>query len=224
MKSIALLLAISLLAPVASAQDPVLVCVRSADGSCVWVNQDELPQASPVPPAPLPPQDEQALNRANLETEVWFDWRADSTEVDPLVGQPGVCARTAGRARYRFAMAMQSGDLNKILESYDWRGKSSADAEHLSDRLAALPRNGAWERSVVSGWTGEDPDASPLAADHWRWNVGGQLTYFNMRKVDDCWFIAFGDPPGMHEIVRRQREAEKARQEPTVEEPGVYQF
>lgn len=216
-----LLLALILLASPAVAQDPVLVCVRAEDGTCIWVNQDQLPQASPVPPPPTPPHDEQALNGAGLETEVWFDWQSDRSEVDPLLGKPGTCARTPARARYRFEMAMQSGDLNKLIETYDWRGKKTADAERITDRLTSLPRNGLWERSVVSGWSGPDAEVSSLAATHWRWNAGQQVAYFRMRKVDDCWFVAFGDQPAASIIVRRQRQAERPA---NVEEPGVYEF
>lgn len=216
-----LLLMLALLAAPAVAQDPVLVCVRAEDGTCIWVSQDELPQASPVPAPPSPPQDERALNGAGLETEVWFDWQADRSEVDPSLGKPGTCARTAGRARYRFEMAMQSGNLNKVIESYDWRGKKTADAERITERLGMLPRNGVWERSVVSGWAGTDGEASSLASTHWRWNAGQHVAYFRMRKVDDCWFIAFGDQPATSAIVRRQRQAERPANE---EEPGVYEF
>lgn len=223
MKSLGLLFALALFAaPLAFAQDPVLVCVRASDGSCQWVPQVEV--SSSISPPSVPAGAQPTLDQGNAASDVWFDWRAENPHPDPLMGKPGVCAKTAERARYRFLVAMQSGNLNKVIESYDWHGKSSIEAEHLTDRLAALPVNGDWERSVVSGWTGNDPGTSAKSNPHWRWSGPNGVTYFQMHEVNECWFIVFGAEPSAQDAPTGQRTTPSAASDPVSEAPGVYTF
>lgn len=234
MKSaIVLLIGGMLLALAAFAQEPVTVCVRAADGSCVWVDQSGGARVDTYPSTPVgDPWQQQTYPPVEViepvgvqepaqDSEVWIDWESSPPPPDPSMKLPGVCAHTSARARARFEDAMLANDINKIIEIYDWKGKTSAQAQSLVDRLDAIPRYGGWETSVMSGWFGDDPGDFPK--EHWRWVGDGEAFYFDMRKVSGCWFLTFGTDPGPSIRIRRQQD-EPPHSEPIVEEPGVYQF
>lgn len=231
-----------LIGPLAAAQEQITVCLRSTDGSCVWVNQEAAPQTQvlqPVEPASsswpyldpgypqLNPDGRQIVAPDpfvdDLESEVWFDWEPAPPLPDPTLNKPGVCAFSASRARARFEAGMRSNNINKIIEAYDWHGKSSKEAERIVERLDAIPRYGTWEKSVITGWVGEDPGQLPN--DFWRWQGNGELFYFNMRQVSGCWFVSFGEDPGQLVMIQRKRQEQiRARSQPVSKEPGVYEF
>lgn len=184
-----LLAAITVLS-LATAQE-VVVCPTGNPDQCITVD----PQAPPaVPPPPDMPSAPTGAGQA------WLEWRPAKEEIDPLFQAPGVCAWTPGRARYRFTQAMLSGDLNKVVGTYQWRGKAEEQADPIIERLAAIPAQGQWERSAIGMWSGPDDTPKKVPA-YWRWSDGTSTTYFSMQKIDGCWFVEFSSNPGESVVI-----------------------
>ena len=222
-RSLLLLSASALIALSAWAQDPITVCQRAEDGSCIWVQQD--PQASQdwVAPELGTPYSGPSSVISTEPATVWFEWQSEDPAVDPLFKFPGTCARKAEYARHRFAMAMGSNELNRLLGTYNWRGKTDADAEGLIDRLGKLPPVGGWQKTVVSSSFGEteNTDKPPV---HWRWSDGNISANFKMVRVDGCWFVEFGSDPGQSATLNRKNGSPRSTDEPSSPEPGVFDF
>ena len=193
------LLAATTVLGLATAQE-VVVCPTGDPDQCVTVD----PQAPPE--VPMPPDMPQAPAQAG---QAWLEWRPAQEVVDPLFQAPGVCAQSSGRARYRFSQAMLSGDLNKIIGAYQWRGKVDEQADPIIERLAALPPQGQWEQSAIGMWSGPD-DTPKKVPVYWRWSDGTSTTYFSMQKVDGCWFVEFSSNPGESVVI----EGSSVRQAP----------
>ncbi len=177
------------LAAAAQEQPPIVVCPRGNPDEC-YAPDD--PRAAALP-ASLPGHSEgwpiPEPAQPSSGGQALLEWEPGIREPDPQLRQPGTCARTAGRARDRFEQAMQANDLNALVATYQWRGKTEASAESIIERLAQLPIDGTWESSFVSGWTGEeDPDHFPT---YWRWGKNGHTQAFSAQQVSGCWFLEF---------------------------------
>jgi hypothetical protein len=213
-------LASALIVLSAWAQDPLTVCQRASDGTCTWVQQDAdvlqdwiaFEQGTPYV---SPHSDEPAT--------VFFEWQAEHPAADPLIKVLGTCARRPEYARSRFVVAMESNDLNRLLGTYNWRGKTDSDAEGLIERLNSLPPSGQWQKTVVSSSFGEESDMEK-APTHWRWSDGAALTNFKMVRVDGCWFVEFSSDPGQSAILHKKGSPSSPRRDPSSSEPGVFDF
>lgn len=198
--------ALTVIGLVAAAQE-VVVCPTGDPDQCYAVDPNApVAQAEePSPPVPGPNQ-------------VWLEWRAVQDDPDPLLEVPGFCARSPGRARYRFWLASQSGDLNKVVESYQWRGKNEEQSLPILDRLATVTSQGHWERSVVGMWSGAD-DTPKKAPVFWRWVDQGGVMNLALRSVDGCWFVEFASDPG--ESVTVDGPSRAYQPPPALAPPGV---
>lgn len=178
----------------ATAQEMV-VCPTGDPTQCVSVTS-----AGQAPGAPGELVDPLAAAPTPKVGQAWLEWRTAKEQIDPLLPLPGMCALSAGRARYRFSQALLSGNPNRVVESYQWRGKGEDQAEPIIERLLAIPVDGHWERSVIGMWSGPD-DTPKKVPIYWRWTNETSTTYFAMRKVDDCWFLEFAGHPGESVVV-----------------------
>lgn len=180
------------LALAAGAQEQVVICPRGNPDEC-YAPDDPRASAQSAPDATQSlgsgwPNPDPSSGLA-AEGQALLEWQAGVREPDPLLRVPGMCARTAGRARDRFEQAMQANDLNALVATYQWRGKDETSAAPLIDRLSQLPLDGLWESSFVSGSVGEGDLAK--VPTYWRWAGHGTSQAFAMRNVDGCWFVEF---------------------------------
>lgn len=189
--------ALALLVRGAAAQEApaTVVCPTGNPDECYAV--DPAAMAGSTTPEPAPAGDAMGMEAAlppEAAPQVWLRWEGGRDRPDPALQVPGLCAWTASRARARFVQAMEAGDANALVATYQWRGRSEAASEPLVARLTALPAQGHWERSAVEMWSGPDdtPDRAPV---FWRWVAGETATDFAMREVDGCWFVEFTDAP-----------------------------
>lgn len=181
--------------------------------------------SSPTTPVPMsgtgdPPPGflDHLPQRPIEENRVWLGWTEAETYPDPLIDEPGYCAASTGRIRDRFEKALLTGDINKVIATYHWAGKTDSSATPIIDRLSQIGVNGQWERTFVSVWTGVE-DTPRKAPTFWRWNDGVSYTYFSMRKFNDCWFLEFSGNPGESHHVNvgkwGSEPAEKSEEETT---------
>jgi len=182
-----LLVSLLPMALAAGAQEQVVVCPRGNPDECYAPDDPRAaPQTTPSEagwPAPELPHGGQA----------YLEWQEATREPDPLLRAPGMCARTAGRARDRFEQAIVANDLNALVATYQWRGKDEASAAPIIERLTHMSLDGRWESSFVSGSAGDgDADKVPT---YWRWAGSSGQQAFSMRNVDGCWFVEFSGPP-----------------------------
>lgn len=197
----------------AFAQDPVMVCDRNEDGTCSWAQEAPNPDvwSSSEPTGSTGPEE---------DATVLLEWRAPSVIIDPRINMPGSCARRPEFARYRFAVAMENNDLNRLIAAYNWRGQTGSSSEGLIEKISALPMRGEWERSALSSSLGDlsNVEAPPV---YWRWRDGQSTTYFAMRQVDSCWFVEFSSNPGETVVLRSKNAHARDIRSP---EPGVFEF
>ena len=161
---------------------PVVVCPTGDPDACIAVDFDTIPVLSTDTPG----------SWVDEPPEIGWAWETSHPDPDPSLLLPGTCARTADRARARFAEAMAGTDLNRLLATYQWRGQSDGDVDGLIDRIAAVDPQGHWERSFPAQTPGF-PTNAPLT--HWRWQSGSQAWHFDLLPVNGCWFVAFAAAP-----------------------------
>lgn len=185
-------------------QEEVSFCHRQEDGTCRWVRQ-----MVPVGPVnmPAPPRDVVAS----------IEWKLSQPSADPSISWPGTCARRADFARYRFAAAVASGDLNAVVSVYNWKGRAEGQVDGIVARFSGLPTFGNWEHSYVSSSLGDEELARKVKR-HWRWTGGGSPLYLDMVNIQGCWFVEFGKDPG--DTVRLTVPSGRLQET----EPGVYEF
>ena len=182
------------LALAAGAQDQVVICPRGNPDECYA--PDDPRAAAQVAPDPANAGAPGALADPSLipspPGQAYLEWREGVREPDPLLRVPGMCARSAGRARDRFEQAIHANDLNALVATYQWRGKDDASAEPLIHRLSLLALDGGWESSFVSGAVGDgDSDKIPT---YWRWAGTSGTQSFAMKNIEGCWFVEFSGP------------------------------
>lgn len=216
------LIAGALVAWSALAQDSVMVCQRDADGSCTWVQQDASGSQDWLEPEPGTPYAGNSSDAFKAPQTVFLEWQNEQAAADPMINALGSCARKAEHARNRFALAMGSNDFNRLLATYNWRGKTDADAESLISRLSVLSAAGQWQKTVVSSFEEiEEMEKPPV---HWRWNDEIAPVNFKMVKVQGCWFVEFVSPPGQSVVLQRRKSSQPPRHERVNPEPGVFDF
>lgn len=202
-------------AVLARAQEPVVVCENGDVNRCYPVTQAvEAPAMSrPYAQNPAsstwshdgmvgvdtnepPPAALENLPQAPLEPiQAWLEWKPGYVVEDPLYKEAGTCSYTPARARGRFARAVREQNLNALLATYHWRGKTDAQATVIIDRLSRVGIHGQWEASTVGMWTGPAGVRAKVKT-HWRWAGDEAQMHLAMRQVDQCWFVELTSSPG----------------------------
>lgn len=93
-----------------------------------------------------------------------------------------------------FSNAITSQDINKIIETYHWEGKTISQSKDIIEKLSLISPNGQWQRSYIVNWTGPSSLIDDLDV-YVRWDQEDVSHSFSFQKTLDCWFLEFTPPP-----------------------------
>lgn len=104
----------------------------------------------------------------------------------------------------KFAQGADSGNVNKMVESYYWKGRTEGQEIPIVDRLSQVAVSGQWQRSYVAQWSGSKRDMHKIPI-YVRWvpaESSHPTLYFSLRNDQECWFLEMIDNPGETVLVR----------------------
>lgn len=105
-----------------------------------------------------------------------------------------------------FIDAVQSQDINKIIDTYHWEGKSSSQANEIIERLSTISPQGQWQRSYIINWNGKKSLLDDFDVFvRWKQWSDDEPVNFSFNKTLDCWFLEFTTPPASTVSIEGER-------------------